>query len=152
MREILENLSKIENINFVFKLHPREIHLEEYNKLVDEFPNTKINLLSECDLMINFFGSSTILEASILNKPSLTLEFPNLHQEFYGKDDPSTTIKYNENLKETIQNILNNPKINELKRKKVVEIFCYKVDGKAHQRVKEFIEELANCSTQHQVP
>lgn len=150
-KKIISVLQSIPNAHITIKTHPREVHHQEYDALISENVSTNhlkgnknlYTLLSQCDLLINFYGTSTVLEAAILDKPCITIDLPNLTQNFYQDYDPSYRIKYNDNIKEKVQELLENPALLQEKRKKLVKEWCYLVDGKAHQRVVDVIEKLS---------
>ena len=103
-------------------------------------------LLSKCNLLINFYGSSTVLEASILDKPSITIDFPNFTQDYYQEYDPSLRISFREEetlkIKEAIEGMLENPYLHKEKRERLVKEWCFSVDGRAHERATDLIESL----------
>ena len=151
-KQIIAALQSIPNVHITIKTHPREVHHQEYDAFVSENVSTNhlkgnenlYTLLSQCDLLINFYGTSTVLEAAILDKPSITIDLPNLTQNFYQDYDPSCRIKYEEGrIKEAVQEMLENPTLLQEKREKLVKDWCYVVDGKAHQRVVDVIEKLS---------
>ncbi len=153
LKKIIVTLQSIPKVKITIKTHPQEIYLQDYDGLAHQFRNVSTNhlkgngnlytLLSQCDLLINFYGTSTVLEAAILDKPSITIDLPNLTQNFYQDYDPSCRIKYNDNIKEKVQELLENPALLQEKRKKLVKEWCYLVDGKAHKRVVDLIEKLS---------
>ncbi|MEK6939568.1 MAG: UDP-N-acetylglucosamine 2-epimerase [Nanoarchaeota archaeon] len=150
-KQIIATLQNIPEVHITIKTHPREIHHQEYDALVSEKVSTNhlkgnenlYTLLSQCDLLINFYGTSTVLEAAILDKPCLTIDLPNLTQNFYQDYDPSYRIKYNDKIQEKVQELLENPSLLQEKRERLVKDWCYIVDGKAHQRVVDVIEKLS---------
>ncbi|MDP3698717.1 MAG: CDP-glycerol glycerophosphotransferase family protein [Nanoarchaeota archaeon] len=151
-KRIIAVLQSIPDVHITIKTHPREVHHQEYDALVSETVSTNhlkgnenlYTLLSRCDLLINFYGTSTVLEAAILDKPSMTIDLPDLTQNFYQDYDPSYRIKYEEGgIKEAVQEMLDNPHLLQEKRERLVREWCYVVDGKAHQRVVDVIERLS---------
>src|SRR3989344_857409 len=155
-KEIITILQSIPDVHITIKTHPRERYHQEYDRYAQLFKNVSTNhqkgednlysLISKSDLLVNFYGSSTVLEASILNKPSITIDLPNLTQNFYQDYDPSYRINYQEDIariKEIILGMLENQQVLEEKRKKLVKDWCFQVDGKTHQRVVEVIEKLS---------
>jgi UDP-N-acetylglucosamine:LPS N-acetylglucosamine transferase len=151
--QIIKKIRHIEKVKFIIKLHPRDTHFDDYLHLAKQYGDIKVvqkgkldllyKLIYECDLMINFFGTATILEASILDRPVITIQLPNAHQEYWDKFDPSLKIKYPNKIKESVELILNKPNTLKTERSNLVKKFCYKVDGKAHIRVANLIYELS---------
>ena len=155
-KEIITLLQSIPNVHVTIKTHPRERYHQEYDRFAQLFKNVSTNhqkgednlylLISKSNLLVNFYGSSTVLEASILNKPSLTIDLPKLAQNFYQDYDPSYRINYQKDsarIKEIILGMLGNQHVLEEKRRKLVKEWCFQVDGKTHQRVVDVIEKLS---------
>lgn len=145
----------------IIKLHPRERMREEYQKVIEKnnFKNVMIEerkdvnvlyqLLSSSDLVINF-DSTVALEAMILGKPILTINFqlnlvPNYQESpFIG----GLIVTMNDNLKEAVKEAMDQKW--EAKREQIVQKFCFKTDGKAAERMVELIYEKAGMD--HKTP
>ncbi|HJH26921.1 MAG TPA: hypothetical protein C5S37_09180 [Methanophagales archaeon] len=95
-----------------------------------------------CDLMITRH-STTAMEAVALNKPIIILNLS-------GEPDPVEYVKegvalgvYKEgDLKPTIEKLLKDDSELAKNRKKYIETYLYKIDGKATERVVNLIEEM----------
>ena len=152
LRNIISQLKNV-HAEVIIKMHPRERTIEEYKKLSVEYPFVHVHqqagaddlyeLMAQAGVMINFFGSSTILEASIMDVPSITIDFPSLTQSHFGDNDPSIRIQYKENITETVKKVLKIKSINREKRRALVKKLCGKIDGKETQRVIEIIRKIA---------
>ncbi len=156
-KEIIGSIQSIPHLHITIKTHPRERYYQEYDYFAQLFKNVSTNhqkgednlysLISKSNLLVNFYGSSTVLEASILNKPSLTIDLPKLTQNFYQDYDPSYRINYPEDIariKEIILGMLGNQYVLKEKREKLIKEWCFQVDGKIHQRVVDVIERLSD--------
>ncbi len=141
------------NLNVNIKLHPREIHLKEYYRLalinnekikIHEHKNANqlYELLNKSIFMINFRSSTAILEASILNIPSVTIPLVKDMPAYFKDLDPSIHIPFNENMRTEIQRIVEHPEINQEVRTKTIKEFFSKIDGKASERAVKLILKL----------
>ena len=136
-------------------MHPREKHLKEYNK-IKELDQNKIKihihqnvnhlyeLLSKSSLLINFRLSTTILEATILGVPSITIPLVKNMPSFFKDLDPSIHLILNDSLRTEIKNVLEHPNINQQIRDRTIKEFFTKIDGKSSQRATKLILKLAN--------
>ncbi|HCQ16051.1 MAG TPA: hypothetical protein DIU20_07315 [Cryomorphaceae bacterium] len=114
------------------------------------------NLINGASVCLNS-GSTIAIEAAYLNRPvvltAFDLEkFPKwksarrlleyIHLAKFVSFGGSTVTTNLENLKEAIENYLKDPKLHEMERQKVVEMECYKNDGRATQRFAENIATI----------
>jgi hypothetical protein len=160
IKKYLEEINKINDIEIIISLHPREKDIEKYQEITKNYQNVKVikkidikylyELLNYADLLI-FFGSGTAIEANILNKPTVYINL-------FGKDmpyirlfeeaGPILEIDKEADISIPIKDILENKKIREKltkEREKFVEDYCYKVDGKSTERiVDEIYKSLEN--------
>lgn len=147
------------NFEIVIKVHPRykivgrDISENKIKSIQNK--NQKLNylinydidlptLLSGADLLITDF-SSVGLEAILLEKPVITVNFTNLHIDpnvrFYDYD-ASLYVKDYENLEKTIMEIFKEKKhLDKLRigRKKIIERYNFQNDGLATDRVYEIL-------------
>lgn len=150
VKNVLMQLSSItKNINL--KLHPREKNITEYqslikylniNGIVTSDPNRDkhYELIKDCDLVINF-GSTVALEAMIIERPTLTIDLFDSHNPTNNliiNSGASTVVKYDFPFVEVAKSLLTkDPK--KKQAKKFIKSLCYKVDGKASQRIVKYI-------------
>jgi len=164
LKEVLEQIIEIDNIQLTIKLHPREQYLETYLELVDKLQkNKKLNqkkitvvqngnndtlysLLSKTSVALNFNATAGILEASILDIPSINFPYNKQKSPKYGPFDPSIYVFDIKQLKQTIEQCLSNPKINQKKRKAMVKEYCTYLDGKSSQRIVEWTYQLLHLN------
>lgn len=146
---MLRDMKKV-SADLVIKLHPREIHIEKYRELLRSMnykakvmqqggQNLLYDLIFDSDVIVNYYGTAAILEASILDKPSITVDLPKLKQSYYGDLDPSLRIEYGKDLEKPINDFLKNPGKLRGKRQKLIKRFCYKLDGKVSERIAKII-------------
>lgn len=152
LRNSLRALKNFPDLQIVVKPHPREKG-EWYNRVVKE-ENVRAMILSRkadtfealyaCDLLITGF-STVITEATILGKPSVTLNIGKKEDPTPYYRDITLRIYREENLVSAIKEALYNEKtIDNLKKagKKFAYQHAYKQDGKATERVASLIEEM----------
>ena len=142
-----------EDVQFIIKLHPGEYDLNRYKKVAKQL---KINpviireidineLLYTCDLMFTTISTAAI-ETAILNKPIIIL---NLSGEKdvspYVKDGIALGVYKEDNLIINIKKALYDGETQEKLRKargRFVYRHAYQQDGKATERVVNFIEGM----------
>ncbi|OGZ57359.1 MAG: hypothetical protein A3B96_01285 [Candidatus Spechtbacteria bacterium RIFCSPHIGHO2_02_FULL_43_15b] len=121
--------------------------------------NHLINCIYHCDVLVTTASTMTI-EACIFDKPVINIAFDGYEQKpkslsvsrYYGQRHylPVTNsggVKIVENEKDlasSINKYLENPEIDKDGRKRVVEMECHYNDGKAGERMAEFILMLIN--------
>lgn len=155
VRKIIQELSAV-SPSLVFKLHPREIHQKEYQKIVEELGINAVitnqvdrekhyQLITDCDLLVTF-GSTVALEGMIIGKPTLTVDlFDSLNPTnmLIINSGATTVAKYNQNLAILAKGLLVHDPYQE-QAKEFVESLCYILDGKASQRIVNYIyQEIA---------
>jgi len=158
IRSLIKNLGKF-NEKVVFKLHPREKYIRIYRNYVKEFKlkNIEINKKIDRDYMYDLiakskvvitFGSSTTLEAMILDKDIIVFYIPNLkiHKKLFKRwykgvlhIDYKDDFKY---IKEIFELVRKKRKMLIKEREEYLKKFCYKVDGKAYERIVNNIYKL----------
>jgi UDP-N-acetylglucosamine:LPS N-acetylglucosamine transferase len=136
------------------KLHPRESK-DDYKKTRNRFNiliqdsqdrNKFYEAMQNADVIIQF-GSTAALEAMVVGTPVITVKLeptkPIATNELIGEYKAGLICNYNEvkNAIKKLKDILTRKSIEE-NRKKFVEDFCYKIDGKAASRVSDVIEKL----------
>lgn len=118
------------------------------------------NTLVNADLFI-CYASSMSIDAAVFNKPVINIDFEVRPKELmsksptyfyqmthYAKAVRTGGIRYPKNVSEFFQDInayLENPKLDEAGRRRLVAEQCWKLDGKAGERVAQVvIESLSN--------
>lgn len=143
-----------DKIQLVVKLHPREkkVHMHrDIAKKVGINPiiikNINIyELLYACDAMITRH-STTATEAVILNKPVIILNLSGQPDPvaYYTKSNVALGVYQEEKLLFAIESVLYDEEIkNKLtaNRKKFISEHCYKIDGKATERIVKLIKKM----------
>lgn len=137
------------------KLHPRERYKEEYEEACREvgLRNTAVltegtreehyHLIYECKVFLNF-GSTAALEAMILGKPIITIGIfgkgKNPINPFIRESEATLKVDYDGDIRNMVKMVLAAPEILKEEREKFVGEHCYKLDGKAQERVVEIIK------------
>jgi len=157
LRSVLRALGEFSEIQVVIKPHPNE-EGKWYEELAKE-QEAKVLILAKrsdtyeaiyaCDVMLAFF-STTITEALILNKPVVVVNLT-------GEPDPVPYVESGSALgayrEEDIEPAIRKALYDENTRGKLgkarvkfVHEHCYKIDGKASERVVRLIEEMIEKS------
>jgi hypothetical protein len=139
-----------------FRNHPK-VHFFEGNNWTS-FAGFKafINYLYYSDVIINVY-SSISLEGAVMNRSVININFDgyqnrkagetvkrfeNLtHFSYLTKTKGVYNANSKEGLKNSIKEYFNNPKKDEVERRKLVENMCYKIDGEVSGRI---VEEILN--------
>jgi len=156
IKRIVAEITCLNGVSITIKLHPRERGIRQYRKLARGFAATRISiqqqgnndllysLLEKADVVVNFNATAAILEASILDKPSITFPLNKKRSLNYGDFDPSVYVWDLKSLNPTIENLLGNPSLLRQKRQVMVQEFCSVVDGKASERIAQWCYEILN--------
>lgn len=146
---IYSAVKTLKNVQLVIKLHPGEDQRaalykkdESFNPIIKGKGMDTYALLYACDLMVTRH-STTAMEAVALNKPVIIL---NLSREpdpvEYVKEGVALGVYKKEDLKTAIEKLLKDDYELAKNRKKYIEKYLYKIDGKATERVVNLIEEM----------
>ncbi|HLC19513.1 MAG TPA: hypothetical protein VJK72_01240 [Candidatus Nanoarchaeia archaeon] len=153
---ILKQISSIADVTIVVKLHPRERYWKEYAKIISRHHLSNValrdqrtpreefyRLMGICSSFVHF-GTTAALEVMILNKPVVTINLRDseVNSPLSWLEDASIFLNYNEDIKSAVERSLKNEQSLQLKRKKYIQQFCGKVDGKSHLRVAQLIYSL----------
>lgn len=155
---LLKEIKKIPGTKVNFKLHPREEHYKKYKELIkkNKYTHVKVfksnisredfySLIRWCDVFIHF-GSNSSLEAMIIDRPIVTIDILDKDYpiEYWLRFDKETIyLDYKGDIKKAVERALKNDQEFSVKRKKNVENYCGRVDGKASERVVSLIERVA---------
>lgn len=112
------------------------------------------NNLYHCDMVVTT-ASTLSLDAAVFDKPVINIAFDGFHKRPWARstlrayryahykpiaESGGIRLVYSkEELKEAVNQYLENPVIDSHKRKKLCQRFCYKLDGKSGQRIAENI-------------
>ncbi|KKL97210.1 hypothetical protein LCGC14_1836780, partial [marine sediment metagenome] len=156
VNNVINALKKLENIQFIIKLHPRQ-NSEFIRKLVKENNYKAIivkdvnifDIINSCDILLTQ-DSAVILDAMIVGIPLISLDLVNKRLYYSGKynyNDEKYIIKvYNENeLYEKLKLLLNSHKYYNDYKKKLKEnlksIISYN-DEKNYSPTKKIVSDL----------
>lgn len=151
---IMQGISTLTDSKLIIKLHPREKTINQYRKLLKKLQITgeiyeettrekHCQLLWESDLVLNF-GSTVALEAMIIGRPTVTInpfDGENRINPFIWGSQATTVVQYNENIAETVTRVLKMPDHLHEEVRAFIKGHCYKVDGKATERVIQVMKE-----------
>jgi glycosyltransferase involved in cell wall biosynthesis len=151
---IIKAIQKRKEFHLLIKLHPRDTS-EAYENIIKKHGLNKqcsifhtvstSELIKCCDLLLVHI-CTTALEAMILNKPVIAVDFKYTTAEIpYVKDGAAIGVDYPEDLLKSIENALFDPVTKRALRKaseKFVYKCAYKQDGKASKRVADLVFEM----------
>ena len=148
--QVLQELKKVSS-NILLKLHPRERHVKTYQKMMQQLElqeglctetdrEKHFSLLAESDIIVTF-GSTVALEAMILGKPTLTVDFfdeNNPTNKLVIQSGATPVVRYDQQFSEMVKKaIVKNRYHQEAQR--FVKHLCFRVDGKAAERCVRYI-------------
>ena len=152
-KALFETIQNIENITLVIKPHPgdKKRHIKMIKDYLNNYQISAVVAPSNsdtyeqlfiCDLLITM-GSTVGMEAVALNKPVIVLDL-NYNSDTIGyvKEGVALGVYKAEDLKPTIEKLLKDDSELAKNRKKYIEKYLYKIDGKATERVVKLIEEM----------
>lgn len=151
---VVDEINKLEinSIQLVIKLHPREdiSGYEEILKKVKKKPilckNIDLYELINASKIVVTVSSTTALEAMILSKPVIIVDLFNEYPSIpYTESRAAIEVRKKENFLKAIEDILYKEEVQkELTeaREKFIYKHCYKIDGKAAERVSNLIFQM----------
>jgi len=152
---IIYNACKNLKDYFLFvKLH-QDDKIEFYKKIIEKSKIENIRIsknvelyhtISSADIGITV-SSTTGLETLLFDKPLIVLKMPSDRSDYIGPytDKPcAITVHNSKEIENAIKSLEDKKVQNKLKkaRKKFIEYYAYKQDGKASERVAKLIEDL----------
>ena len=154
-RAVFKAMQDLKGTTLIIKQHPGEG--EKYTKMIKDYlGENKISAvvmpkssdtyeqLFVCDLMITK-NSTTAMEAVALNKPVIILNLSGEPDSMeYVKEGVALGVYKNDDLKQVIEKLLEDDLELAKNRKRYIEKYLYKIDGKATDRVVKLIEEMIN--------
>ena len=153
---ILRQLSLLQK-EIVIKLHPAERYFDQYTKIIKQegLKNVIVTqergsaalyrLVNESDLVVNLY-STVALQAMILGKPVVSLDIvvpstvPNVDEGIWNG---GMQITMDDDITKAAAEALQDPPHWKKKRKEIVELYCYKVDGKENERLRDLIYRMS---------
>lgn len=160
IQKIVQESMAIPYSKITIKLHPREKYLKEYENLItregwanitaiqNDQRKVLYELMSQSDIIINF-SSTVAVEAMILDKPLITITFPNFQNPFnevIRRSEASVEVGIRDNLAAALKKLLEDAALQkklQQKRRAFVKKYCGKVEGKATERTAELLEKVA---------
>ncbi len=158
MKKIIKDIISIEGAKIIIKLHPREIHFDKYNKIIEDLgcKNAKVypgkisrdefyKLIHGSDVFIHS-GSTAAFEAAIIGRPVITLDIMGDHSltKWIEKHDVTININYNDDVGKAVQKAFNENKKIKKRLNAYVKEQCGEIDGKASQRLVKLLENIVN--------
>jgi hypothetical protein len=150
---ICKAVKQFSDLQFVIKVHPSELTLSIYERAIKEIGVNALitrdaniyEVLYICDIVITAF-SATALDAMILDKPVITINFTGLEDPLPFAESGAAIGVYEESdlvpaIKIGLYDDHARKKLREARKKFVFEQ-SYKQDGKATERVVELIEQM----------
>lgn len=147
MSEVLLKIASIPNHKMIIKLHPREKHKDEYEKILrkndiqnasffdNHAPREKFyEAIARCRSFVSF-GSTASIEAMIIGKPIVTINPTDDPKIVSLMEDATINVYYHENIKEAIERSFLDEEHYHKKREKYLYNYCGLVDGKASERI-----------------
>jgi len=122
IRKILETIKKYPDKKIIIKLHPGKVSfdikplIQEIDPTIQVYQNENImDLLENCDSMISLNYSTAILDAMILQKPTLVLlpEKQNFENEIAIKNDAVLSTSDENQIESMISDLVYNKKIRD---------------------------------------
>lgn len=156
-RAVYSAVKGFPSLQFIVKVHPSESELSIYSKLAKELDLQAVitrdasiyEVLYVCDLVVTGF-SATALDAMMLNKPVVTINFTGLKDPLPFADDGAAIGVYEERtLKSAIEAALYDEILKKkLRRKQKEFVFrhSYSKDGRATIRVVDLIEKMTSTA------
>ena len=156
IKNIVHQLSSLQK-EIVIKLHPAERHIDEYLRIIKEEKLRNItvtqergsavlyNLINKSDLVVNLY-STVALQAMILGKPIISLDItvpsivPNVDDGIWNG---GIQITMDDDISKAAAEALRDPPLWKKKREEMVELYCYKIDGKENERLRDLIYKMA---------
>lgn len=151
---ILDSIKNLSQCQLVLKIHPRE-NIKSYHNILKKVGAESVpiikdqiplyELLNACNLMMTV-SSTTALEAMILDKPVITVNFSgNSDLLPYAKFGAAIGVYKKEELVSAIKDALYNEKVYKKltkARKKFIYEHTYLLDGKSSERIAKLIIQM----------
>jgi len=152
VRSVCKAVKSILGLQLVIKTHPAEYLTKHYKKIIKESGVKGIltkrylhPLIKGCSIIITV-SSTTGLEALIMRKPLITINLSGKHDLMpYAEKGAAIGVYKPEDIKPAIKSVLEDKDVRK-KLAKNAKLFiydqCYKIDGKASERIVDLIKEI----------
>ncbi|MDD5086528.1 MAG: UDP-N-acetylglucosamine 2-epimerase, partial [Candidatus Nanoarchaeia archaeon] len=151
-RELCKTVKSMSKTQLVIKIHPSEYSIKKYKEIVK---NEKVDavitkdylypLISICEVLITN-SSTTGIEAMIMGKRVITVNLTGEPDMLpYAEKNAAIGVYKKEDIKKALISVLFDDKTKENLDKKSEEFLygqCYKMDGKASERVANFLKNM----------
>ena len=152
LKEFYKYAKFIKNLKIIVKLKPiensglhKKIAAKFGMKVIEVKDMDLYELIYPCDAVISI-DSTVMLEALLLDKPVIKLNFHGVPDSMgYSKSKVVKTINQSKDIPKVINEVLYNKLTRERlkrERKKYINNFFHKIDGKASKRCVDVIEKL----------
>ncbi|MDO8740200.1 MAG: UDP-N-acetylglucosamine 2-epimerase [Candidatus Woesearchaeota archaeon] len=152
MAPLIEGVKKLKNVQLVIKLHPTEQDIDVHRKIIEKY-GIKAKIIKDFDTYALIWASDVIIttystvgsETAIMGKPLVTLNyFDKTYIANYSGEGIAIPAMKND-VAEAIEKALydnNARKKLKITQKRFIKGSCYRLDGKAGERVKKLIENM----------
>ena len=156
IEKIISDIQKWEGVKIVFKLHPRDTLLKEYQNLKKKHIELSIklfdgnisrheyyHLINECDCFIQF-GSATVFEALIIGRPVVTIRMidSDALTGWLEKDKITFVTNYKQDVLLTVNKAIKENYKLKKRISKCMNLHHGTIDGKASKRVVNLIKSV----------
>jgi len=139
---VYDTIKNLKDVQLIIKLHPAEDQKaplyrkdKSFEPVIVEGGEDTYALISACDLLITRH-STTAIEAIALDKPVIILNLSGKKDiTEYEKEGAALGVYTERDLKQAIEELLKDQFQMAKNRKKYIENYLYRIDGKASQRV-----------------
>jgi len=154
VKHLCISVKSIPGLQLVIKTHPAEYSTKDYEKIIKESGVHGIltkkylySLIAGCSAMITV-SSTTGLETLIMGKSLITINLSGKPDKMpYAESGAAIGVYKAEGIAPAIKSILENQDVRkELSRKAKIFVYdqCYKMDGKASERIVNLIKEMTS--------
>jgi len=154
VRQVCKAVKSIPDLQFVIKTHPAEYSTKNYEKIIKKSDVKGIltkkylyPLIKGCSAMITV-SSTTGLETLIIGKPLITINLSGKPDTMpYAKSRAAIGVYKSGDILPAIKSVLEDEKVRKKlakKAKKFIYEQCYKIDGKASDRIIDLINKIVN--------
>lgn len=152
MAPLIEGTKKLKNVQLVIKLHPTEQDIELHRKIIKKY-DIKAKIIKDFDTYALIWASDAIIttystvgsETAIMGKPLVTLNyFDKTYIANYSGEGIAIPAMKNDVAEAIEKALYDDDARNKLKiaQKRFIKGSCYRLDGKAGERVKRLIENM----------
>lgn len=150
---LFQSLNLLENeYELIIKLHPADKYYDYYNMMVEKnnIKNVEIvkdadiyQLINWCDVVVSVH-STVVVEGALLNKPSICIVLPKYNDAGgFIRDGISMGASSSMELKNELDNILNNDYTGKNNIERYIRENFYKIDGNVVERIDKSLCSIA---------